>query len=117
MHKKIMSTGVDDCIHPRKVGYDMTMIDVLDPAGQVQKIAALLCTPIDSLAGRRLAILDNMKPNFQQLAMLVGERLRDECSLRSVSYFRKQNPSTGAGAPLLDQIALEADLVLTGSAD
>jgi hypothetical protein len=95
----------------------MTTIEVLDPSGQIQKLVALQCNPVESLAGRRLAILDNAKPNFQRLATLVAERLRDECSLESIAYYRKENASTGAGDALLDEIARSADLVLTGSAD
>jgi hypothetical protein len=95
----------------------MPMIDVLEPAGKVQNLAALQCNSIPPLEGRRLAILDNAKPNFQRLATLVAERLRDDCSLASIAYYRKQNPAVGASPELLDQIAREADLVLTGSAD
>jgi hypothetical protein len=95
----------------------MTTIDVLDPAGQVQKLAALRCNSVETLEGRRLAILDNAKPNFQRLATLVAERLRDDCSLKSIAHFRKPNPAVGAGSELLDRIAQSADLVLTGSAD
>ena len=70
-----------------------------------------------TLEGRRLAILDNAKPNFQRLATLVAEKLRAECSLKSIEYFRKENPAVGASPELLDTIAQSADLVLTGSAD
>jgi hypothetical protein len=97
----------------------MTTIEVLDPAGQVQKLAALQCNPITMpLQGRRLGILDNSKPNFKRLATLVAERLRDAGgSTVDIAYFRKENPAVGAGAELLDQIARSADLVFTGSAD
>jgi hypothetical protein len=95
----------------------MTTIEVLDPAGQVQKRAALQCNPAVPLEGRRLAILDNAKPNFQRLATLVAGKLRDDCSLESIAYFRKENPAVGASPELLDQIAQSASLVLTGSAD
>jgi hypothetical protein len=95
----------------------MTTIEVVDPVGQVQKLAALKCNPVVPLEGRRLAILDNAKPNFQRLATLVAERLRDERSLAGIAYFRKENPAVGASPELLDQIAKSADLVLTGSAD
>jgi hypothetical protein len=95
----------------------MTTIEVLDPAGQIQKLTALQCNPVLPLEGRRLAILDNAKPNFQRLATLVAEQLRDDCSLQGIAYFRKENPAVGAGSQLLDQIAQSADLVLTGSAD
>jgi hypothetical protein len=93
------------------------MIEVLDPAGQVQKLAALRCNPVGPLEGRRLAILDNAKPNFQRLATLVAEKLGDDFALKSIAYFRKENPAVGASPELLDQIAKSADLVLTGSAD
>ena len=95
----------------------MPMIEVLEPAGQVQKLAAVQCNPIPPLVGRRLAILDNVKPNFQRLATLIAESLRNDCSLASIAYYRKQNPAVGATPELLDKIAREADLVLTGSAD
>jgi hypothetical protein len=95
----------------------MTTIEVLDPAGQIQKLTALRCNPIAPIKGGRLAILDNGKPNFQRLATLVAERLRDDCGLKSITHYRKQNAAVGAGRELLDKIAGEADLVLTGSAD
>jgi hypothetical protein len=95
----------------------MTTVDVLDPAGQVQKLASLQCNPTMPLEGRRLAILDNAKPNFQRLATLVAQRLRGTYSLGSLSYFRKENPAVGATPGMLDEIAQSADLVLTGSAD
>ncbi len=95
----------------------MRTMEVLDPAGQVQTLAALQCNPVIPLEGRRLAILDNAKPNFRRLATLVAGKLRDDCSLGGIAYFRKENPAVGASPELLDEIAQSADLVLTGSAD
>jgi hypothetical protein len=95
----------------------MTTIEVLDPAGQVRRVTALQCNPVVPLEGRRLAILDNAKPNFQRLATLVAGKLREDCSLEGIAYFRKENPAVGASPELLDEIAQSADLVLTGSAD
>jgi len=95
----------------------MTTIEVLDPAGQVQALTALQCNPVSPLEGRRLAILDNAKPNFKRLATAVAGKLREDFSLGSIAHFRKENPAVGASAALLDEIARSADLVLTGSAD
>ena len=95
----------------------MTTIEVFDPAGEIHRPVVLQCNPVVPLEGRRLAILDNAKPNFRHLATLVAERLRDEYSLRGIAYYRKENPTVGASPALLDQIAQSADLVLTGSAD
>jgi hypothetical protein len=96
---------------------DMTTIDILDPAGPIQKLAPLQCTAVGSLRGLRLAILDNSKPNFQRLATLIAQKLQAEHSMQGIGYFRKENPAVGAGTELLDRIAQSADLVLTGSAD
>jgi len=95
----------------------MTTLEVLDPAGQIQKAPGLRCNPVVEITGRRLAILDNSKPNFQRLASRVAERLREERSLAAIAFFRKENPAVGASPELLDRIAQSADLVLTGSAD
>lgn len=95
----------------------MMTIEVLDPAGQVRKVTALQCNPAVPLERRRLAILDNAKPNFQRLATLVAGKLREDCSLEGIAYYRKENPAVGASPELLDRIAQSADLVLTGSAD
>ena len=95
----------------------MTTIEVLEPAGQVQKLAALSLNPIGHLAGRRLAILDNMKPNFNRLATLLAEKLHAEHAFASITHFSKENAAVPADAEVLDRIAQSADLVLTGSAD
>jgi hypothetical protein len=96
----------------------MTTIEVLDPAGQVRKVAGLQCNPVVMpLRARRVGILDNSKPNFKRLAGLVAERLRDDGSVVDIAYFRKENPAVGAGDELLERIARSADLVFTGSAD
>ncbi len=95
----------------------MNSIEVLDPAGAIQKTAELQRQPVGPLSGRRLAILDNSKPNFERLATLVAERLREDYSLADITYYRKENPAVGASPRLLDEIARSAALVLTGSAD
>jgi hypothetical protein len=95
----------------------MTTIEVLDPAGEIHRVAALQCNSVLPLKGRRLAILDNSKPNFQRLATIVAQRLHDEYSLAGIAHHRKENAAVGASSELLDQIANSADLALTGSAD
>ena len=95
----------------------MTTIEVLHPAGEVQRASDLQCNPVPPLSGCRLAILDNSKPNFQRLATLVAEKLRADCGVGSIAHFRKENPAVGARPELLDTIVQSADLVLTGSAD
>ena len=92
-------------------------IEVLDPAGEVRRIVPLRLNPLPPLQGRKVAILDNMKPNFRLLATLAAERLQAECGVAEVLHFDKPNAAVGARPETLDAIARSADLVLTGSAD
>jgi len=95
----------------------MSTIEILDPAGQVQKLAALQCNPVGTLAGKRVAILDNAKPGFAKLGMLTAEKVRAHFGMASVALHRKENPSVPASPQLLDEIARTAELAFTGSAD
>jgi hypothetical protein len=95
----------------------MSQIEVLEPAGQVRRIAPLRLNPVGELRGARIAILDNVKPNFRLLATLAAEQLMRECGAARILHFDKPNAAVGAHPETLDEIARSADLVLTGSAD
>ena len=95
----------------------MNTIEVLEPAGRQQELAARALRPLGPLAGKRLAILDNQKPNFRRLATLAAEGLRDEFSLTQIGYYSKENATVPAPPETLDRIAQTVDFVLTGSAD
>lgn len=93
------------------------MIEVLEPQGQIQKLAPLQMNAVPPLAGKRIGILDNVKPNFRLLATLSAEKLRAEFGAAGIEYFSKDNAAVGATAETLDKIAHSTDIVLTGSAD
>lgn len=95
----------------------MSTIEVLHPGGRVQKVAPVRLNEMPALKGRRLAILDNGKPNFVRLATLLAERLGASHGLGNAALYRKENSSVGATPEQLDKIAKSADVVLTGSAD
>ena len=93
------------------------MIELLEPTGQIQKLAPLQMNAVPPLAGKRIGILDNVKPNFRLLATLSAEKLRAEFGAASIEHFYKENAAVGATAEVLDKIAHSTDVVLTGSAD
>ena len=66
--------------------------------------------------GVRIGILDNSKANAGLLMREVSDRLAARLG-GTTQYYAKSNASLAAPPPLLDQIAGEVDLVLTGSAD
>jgi hypothetical protein len=66
--------------------------------------------------GLRIGLLDNTKDNAGLLLQLIGERVARELGAQLVPM-RKDNAATGAGKEILDQLAREADCVLTAMAD
>ena len=67
--------------------------------------------------GIRLGVLDNSKGNADHLLGLLVENLRAAVSIRSVTSLRKPNAAAGAGGAILDQLAAEADFVVSAMAD
>ena len=99
----------------------MAMIYLPDSAPGLE-MSSLAPSP-GSLAGARIAVLDNGKPN----AGVVMERAAETLAARtgaSVSLVTKKGPeglSANAAVPMardvLDRLLSEADLVVTGAAD
>jgi 4-hydroxyphenylpyruvate dioxygenase-like putative hemolysin len=64
----------------------------------------------------RLGLLDNTKDNAHLLLQLIGERVRSELGAEII-HRRKGNATVGAQDDMLDELAREADCVLTAMAD
>jgi hypothetical protein len=69
-----------------------------------------------ALAGLRVALLDNGKPNSAELLRLVGERLVATAGVSVARLVRKPSAYKPAAETQLDEVA-GADLVLTGVGD
>jgi len=72
---------------------------------------------LDSLQGKVVAFIDNSKPNFNLLARDLGELLLSQYGVKSVIQKRKRSVATSAPDEMLDELARECDLVITGSGD
>lgn len=70
-----------------------------------------------SAKGIRLGILDNSKGNADHLLQRVVEGVRKEVTLASVVSLRKPFVSMAAPNEILDQLAKEADVVISAMAD
>lgn len=88
---------------------------VLSPLGATPASVKPLARRPPSLAGRRIGILDNSKPNADVLLGRVAERLAERTGAATVQ--RWQKPGASHPALMLDEIAGAADVVLTASAD
>ena len=96
---------------------------VYRPDGDVDATIAQLASPVADFAGRRVAVLDNGKPN----AVLVMTRAAETLAARTgatVALVVKKGPggrSANAAIPcapdVFERLRAEADLVITGAAD
>jgi hypothetical protein len=90
-------------------------VDLVSPTGTTAIVAKRLAARRSSLAGCRIAVLDNSKPNAHALLERVAELLVEQAGAASIRVWRK--PGASHPAANHDEIAASADVVLTGSAD
>ena len=92
---------------------------VLSPEGKAQtstaKVAGL--PQFGDLRGKVVGLLDNSKPNADKLAERLAELLKEKYGVASVISRRKLSAQQGAPKQYLDELAAQADIVLSGLGD
>jgi hypothetical protein len=68
-------------------------------------------------AGLRLGLLDNSKSNADHLFRFLTDGIRAAMPIASIVSLRKPLPSVAAERSLIEQLAKEADLVVSAMAD
>jgi hypothetical protein len=87
------------------------------PDAPVEAVAQLKSSRNLSGSGIRLGILDNSKANADHLLNLIVEGVKKEFKVDSVVVKRKPTSSRPATDQVLDDLAKEADLVISAMAD
>jgi len=77
---------------------------------------ALAPTPA-VLAGLRLGVLDNRKPNARLLLTTLAEHVAARTGARLVLVTEKANAAVRGEAEVLARLRAEADVIITGSGD
>jgi hypothetical protein len=92
---------------------------VLSPEGKAQTSAAKVAglPQFTDLRGKVLGLLDNSKPNADKLAERFAELLKEKYGVASVITRRKLTAQQGAPKQYLDELAAQADIVLSGLGD
>jgi hypothetical protein len=92
---------------------------VLSPEGKAQSSAAkVACLPqFTELRGKVLGLLDNSKPNMDKLAERFAEQLKEKYGVARVISRRKLTAQQGAPKQYLDELASQADFVISGLGD
>jgi hypothetical protein len=91
-------------------------VKIYRPDGEVTQPAHTMAPARRVLAGARIGVLDNLKPNAGLLMITVAEQLGRRAGTGPPIVLTK-NAAQPAPPEVIDQLGRDADLVLTGSAD
>ena len=95
----------------------MGKIFLVVPDAPMEDVAQLKSSRTLGSRGIRLGILDNSKANADHLLNLIIEGVKKEFKVDSVVMKRKPASSRPATDQILDELAQEADLVISAMAD
>ena len=95
----------------------MVKIFIVVPDAPIEEVAHLKSSRKLSSRGIRLGVLDNSKANADHLLKLIVEGVQKEFKVDSVVIKRKPASSRPATDEILDELAKEADLVISAMAD
>ncbi len=95
----------------------MGKIFLVVPDAPIEDVAQLKASRTLGSGGIRLGILDNSKANADHLLNLIIEGVKKEFKVDSVVVRRKPASSRPATDQVLDDLAKEADLVISAMAD
>jgi len=92
---------------------------VLSPEGKARTSAASVAAlpRFADLSGKTIGLLDNSKPNADKLEERFAELLKERLGVAKVIARRKITAQAGAPREFLDELAAEADFVLSGLGD
>ena len=95
----------------------MGTVTLVVPEAPVPAPAAAAASRKSGKSGLRLGVLDNSKGNADHLLRFIVEGVKAVVPVASVVMTRKGSVSLPAPAEILDQLAREADFVVSAMAD
>jgi hypothetical protein len=102
---------------PRSTARAADPVQILDPTGRVGAPAARLAPGLDVLTGKRIAVLDNLKPHAGQIMGAIARGLAVRTGARVGLEIAKVSAALPVEPEIVERLLAEADLVITGSAD
>jgi hypothetical protein len=90
---------------------------VYDPTAPTQNEAQNLRRTLEDLRGKTIGFIDNAKPNFHHLVDDLADVLTRKYGVAAVLKRRKRGAAMPAADEVVDELASQCDLVITGSGD
>ena len=96
------------------------MMEILDPTVPPSPGAASSIAYAErpaSLAGKRIALIENTKFNSDRLLQKIGDILTTEYGAAETRMWRKQNASVPAHEKVIDEVRRTCDVMVAGIGD
>ena len=90
-------------------------VTLYDPTAEPRILAAGLARRLDTLRGKKVAILDNSKANAGYLMLSVARRLQEQYGVGEI--VKREKGIAGAPSPTILDALTKCDFALVGSAD
>ena len=95
----------------------MAGFEILDPTVEPRKQPLTFVPRPDSLAGKRIGLVENTKFNSDKLLVKIGEILKQEYGAAETRMWRKHNAGVPAHKEILDEAKTTVDAVVAGIGD
>jgi hypothetical protein len=93
------------------------MIELLDPTTEAAAQAMTYVARPDTLAGKRIALVENTKFNSDKLLLKIGGLLVRDYGAAEVKLYHKRNASVPAHEEIIADVVKSCDLVVAGIGD
>lgn len=86
----------------------------LDPTTSPEKRVFHYARRPDTLAGKKVGLVDNTKFNSDKLLLKIGGILEVQHGVKSVLIRRKRGPSAPAHEEILNELSKQCDMIIAG---
>jgi hypothetical protein len=93
------------------------MIEILDPTVEVATRTVAFVPRPQSLAGKRIGLVENTKFNSDRLLQKIGEVLVEEYGAAGTRMWRKRNASVPAHQEIVEELRATCDVMVAGIGD
>ena len=93
------------------------MIEILDPTVEIATQSVTFVPRPDSLAGKRIGLVENTKFNSDRLLQRIGDILVAEYGAAETRMWRKRNASVPAHEEIVQELRETCDVMVAGIGD
>ena len=93
------------------------MIEILDPTAEVVTQPVVFVPRPETLAGKRIGLVENTKFNSDRLLQKIGDILVAEYGAAETHMWRKKNSSVPAHEEIVQELRATCDAMVAGIGD